>query len=298
MFDFLKTVLDSLWALLLSLWAFLITVFPFLQYGFMQQAILAGIAVGFLASFYGVFVVQRGMGFLGDGLGHAAFGGVAIGILFAVEPLWVAVLFTVFVAVGITWVRENTKLESDTVIGIFFALSMAIGIVALSLTPRYTQDAITYLFGSILAVQPMDLYVIGAVVVVALTTHRLWGRWAYATFDREMAMADRVAVKREDYFLSLLIAVTVVTSIKLVGIVLVSAFLVIPAATARLLSRKFSTMTWLSIVIGVGTALGGLFASYYTNTPSGATIVLGQGVLFVICMIAARAFITLRKRPA
>ncbi|MFH1549248.1 MAG: metal ABC transporter permease [Planctomycetota bacterium] len=264
---------------------------------FMQLALAAGVMVGFLASYYGVFVVQRGLGFMGSGLAHAAFGGVALGLLLGAQPLWIAVPFTVFVAIAITWVRERTKLGSDTVIGIFFAVSMALGIVFLSLTEGYTRDAFTYLFGSILAVTSTDLWVIGFVVLVAILLHPLWGRWAYATFDREMAAADRVPVRRDDYLLSVLIAVSVVTSVKLVGVVLVSAFLVIPAATARLPARRFSTMAWLSVEIGVATAFAGLLASYWLNIPSGACIVLTQGVLFLICLLASKFLFPAKARP-
>lgn len=254
----------------------------------MVRALIAGVAVGFIASYYGVFVVQRGLSFLGDGLAHAAFGGVALGILLQTEPLWVAVPFTVFVALAITWVRDRTKLGSDTVIGIFFAISMALGIVFLYLSPGFAVDAFAYLFGSILFVSWTDVLIILAVAAASLFTFFLWGRWSYATFDREMAAADRLPVRRDNYLLSVLIAVTVVASVKLVGIVLVSAFLVIPAATARLVSRGFAAMTFLAVAFGVATAAAGLVASERLDIPSGATIVLTQGALFLACLALSR----------
>src|SRR5207244_2798154 len=113
---------------------------------FMQRALIAGLLVGFLASYFGAFVVQRGMSFLGDGLAHAAFGGVALGLLLGLNPLWVAVPFTLVVAFGITWVQERTRLGSDTAIGIFFAVSIALGVIFLSWRKQYTADAFTYLF--------------------------------------------------------------------------------------------------------------------------------------------------------
>ena len=251
---------------------------------FMQRAIVAGVLVAFLASYYGVFVVQRGMSFLGDGLAHAAFGGVALALLLGREPLWIAVPFTVLVAVAITWVRERTELGSDTAIGILFSVSVALGVVFLALRREYSADAFGYLFGSILAVLPVDLWVTGAVAVMALLTLPMWGRWAYATFDRELALADRLPVARDDYLLSVLIAVTVVVAVKVVGIVLIAAFLVIPAATARLLARTLGAMTRLAIAAGVSTALVGLWASYELDVPSGATIVLVQAALFFAAM--------------
>lgn len=248
---------------------------------FMQRGLLAGLMVGFLASYYGVFVVQRGLGFMGNGLAHAAFGGVALGLLLGQEPLQVAVPFTVVVALVITWVKQRTVLAADTVIGVFFAVSMAAGIIFLSLKKDYSADAFSYLFGSILAVTRVDLWVTGGVTVLALLVQPLWGRWTYATFDRDLALSERVPVVFDEYLLSALLAVTVVVAVKVVGIVLVSAFLVIPAAAARLLARRFATMTLLSIIFGLASVLAGLWFSYWLDIPSGATIVMSQTFIFL-----------------
>ena len=149
----------------------------------------------------------------------------------------------------------------------------------------YTTDAFTYLFGSILAVSGTDLWVSGGILVVTALTIPLWGRWSYATIDREAAMADGIPVRLDDYLISVLIAVTIVVSAKIVGIVLISAFLVIPAASARLVSRRFVGMTILSVVFGVFTAVSGLFMSVELDLPSGATIILVQTVVFVVCLL-------------
>lgn len=161
---------------------------------FMQRALTAGILVGLLAGYYGSFVVQRRLSFLGAGLAHAAFGGVALGLLLQTNPVLVAFPFTVFVAVGINWVRSNTHVGGDTSIGIFFAVAMALGIIFLSLKQQYTADAFTYLFGSILAVRSSDLWVTAGITAVTVVLAPMWGRWAYATFDRELARADRLPV--------------------------------------------------------------------------------------------------------
>jgi zinc transport system permease protein len=252
---------------------------------FMQRALIAGALVGFLASYYGVFVVQRGLSFLGSGLAHAAFGGVALGLLLNAEPLWVAIPFTIAAAIGISWVHEETELGSDTAIGIFFSVSMALGIVFLFLRREYTSDAFTYLFGSILAVTWKDIWITVILLVITIFLSPLWRRWAYASFDRELALTDRLPVVRDDYLLSILIAVTVVVTIKVVGIVLIAAFLVIPAATSRLMSATFRVMTLISIGFGISSALVGLVSSYYLDVPSGATIILLQATLFFISML-------------
>lgn len=261
---------------------------------FLQRALAAGLLLGASVSYYGVFIVQRGLAFLGDGLAHAAFGGVALGILLGWEPLWVALPFTLLVALGMAVLRERTKLGGDTVVGIFFALSVALGIIFLSRHNGYSVDAMTYLFGSILAVTKADLWAAGAAVVLAALSLPLWGRWAAASFDRESALADQLPVRRDDLLLLALVAITVVVAVKVVGIVLLSAFLVVPAAAARLLSRRFAGMTLLSVGIGTGTALLGLLASYELDLPSGATIILAQSLCFALAWGAT----LLVRRPA
>lgn len=244
--------------------------------------------VGFLASYYGPFIVQRRLGFLGSGLAHAAFGGIALGILLNQEPLWVAVPFTIAVSFGIVWMRDRSPLASDTTIGIFVAVSMALGIIFLSLTDRYTSDAFTYLFGSLLAVTTADLWVTALVVLATLMTAPLWRYWAYATFDRSLARADRLPVTRHDYILAAAVAVSVVVSIKVVGIVLIAAFLVLPAAIARVLTRTFAAMTLASIAVGMSSVALGLIVSYYADLPSGATIILVQAAALAAALIARR----------
>lgn len=259
--------------------------FDLLTLPFMQRALIAGLLIGFLASYYGVFVIQRGLSFLGSGLAHAAFGGVALGLLLESEPLWTAVPFTIIVAIGITWVKNRTELGSDTTIGIFFSVSMALGIIFLFLRKQYSSDAFTYLFGSILSVTTIDIIFAASIVLVTILFLPYWKRWAYSSFDRELAQADRIPVLFDDYILSILIAVTVVVSLKLVGIVLIAAFLVIPAASARLLSKSFSRMTVVSVSVGMLSAIGGLWISYYLDIPSGATIILLQAVVFILAVI-------------
>jgi zinc transport system permease protein len=255
---------------------------------FMQRALLGGLMVGLLASYYGPFVVQRRMAFLGNGLAHAAFGGVALGIWMQSEPLWFALPFTVAVAAGMVWVRERGGLADDTVIGVFFALSMALGMVFIAMSRDFTGDAFRFLFGSILAVGPADLAASGAVLLLTLVLLPLWPRWAYATFDRRLAQADRLPVLRDDYVLAILLALTIVVSIKVVGIILASAFLVLPAASARLLATSFVGMTLQSIALGMFAVCGGLVLAFQVDLPAGPVIVLLQGALFALALLLRR----------
>lgn len=255
-----------------------------LTHAFMQRALVAGVLTAMTAAYYGVFIVQRGMSFLGSGLAHAAFGGVALALLLGHEPLWVAIPFTVVTALLITWVCDRTSLAADTVIGVFFATAMALGIIFLSRVPTYSTDAFTYLFGSVLSVGRIDLWATVAMAAVAVASLALWGRWTYATIDKEAARADRLPVQFDNYLLSVLTAVTIVVAAKVVGVVLLSAFLVVPAAAARLVSRRFLQMTVVSVVVGGLTAVTGLLASYKLDTPSGATIILTQTAVFLACL--------------
>jgi zinc transport system permease protein len=260
-----------------------------LGYPFFQRALLASILVGGMASYFGVFVVQRRLSFLGAGLAHAAFGGVALGLLLGAEPLAVALPFTVLVAVAINWVRRHTALAGDTAVGVFFAVAVALGLVFLALRRSVNVDAFAYLFGSVLAVHPRDLVVAGATFLVAAgTIPRYWGRWAFATFDPDSARADRLPVDRDDYVLFILLAVTVVVSVKIVGIILMAAFLVIPAATARLVSGRFVTMTLVAVLLGVVSSIAGMFCAYALDLPSGATIVLVQAATFFVAVAYAK----------
>lgn len=259
-----------------------------LEMAFMQRALAAGVLIGLLAGYYGVFVVQRKLSFLGAGLAHAAFGGVALGLLLQWNPLITTLPFTVLVAVGITWVGDRTHLAGDTSIGIFFAISVALGIVFLSLKQQYTADAFAYLFGSILAVTTTDLWITAAVIGAALFSIPLWGRWAYATFDGELARADRLPVRRDNYLFSVLLAATIVVAVKVIGILLLAAFLVIPPATARLLAPTFRRMTILSIGLSTGSAVLGLLLSYWLDIPSGPAIILLQALVFFGVLVGRR----------
>ena len=220
---------------------------------FMQRALLAGVLIAVAAGLLGTFIVQRGLAFLGDGLAHSAFGGLALGAFVAAtvgsaglleQPLLIAAPFTLLAALGIAWVRDRTRLSSDVTIGVFFAVSVALGVLFISIIPpeRNVVDVWHLLFGSILAVGRGDLWVIGTVTGLAsLVLCVTWPRLAYATFDEELARTDGVPTRRLEYLLFAVAALVVVVSAQVVGIVLMAAYLVIPAAAARLVSRSSPT---------------------------------------------------------
>jgi len=257
-----------------------------LGYEFMQRALLAGIAVAAVCAVIGVFIVQRGLAFLGDGLAHAAFGGIAIGLFMGASvehAVWIAIPFTAIVALGIGVVLRRSALRGDVATGVFFSFSFALGVLFLGLRTAADRPVQVehLLFGNMLSVTPTVLYVVVAVAVGAcILTLLLWSRLAYAIFDPELAAISGVPVAMLEYLLLAETAVVVVVAVKTVGVVLVSSFVVIPAATARLVGTTLRTATILAIVVSTVGAGVGLIASYHLNTPAAATIILIHSALF------------------
>lgn len=253
---------------------------------FFYRSLITIIFIGFSASYYGVFIVQRKMSFLGSGLAHSAFGGVALGILLGMQPLWIAIPFTLLFSIFITYFKEKSELSNDTIIGIFFSVAVSLGIIFLSLKDNYTTDAFTYLFGSLLSVQTVDVYIsIVLAILTAATFFKLWSRWAYASFDYELAITDKVPVKKDNYLLSAAISITIVVAIKIIGIILISAYIVLPAAIARMVSKTFLQMTVVSVIIGILSGIIGLLISVLIDLPSGAVIVLFQSFILMIIFL-------------
>jgi zinc transport system permease protein len=259
------------------------------QLPFMQRALVAGLLVALVSAVLGVFVVQRGLSFLGDGLAHSAFGGVALGMLVGVaQPLWVSLAFTLAASLGIAFVRDRTRLSSDTAIGIFFAVSVALGVMFISLQTEYSADAWNLLFGSILGIGQEELLIIAILTPLCLgVLSLLWGKLAYATFDAELAKTDGVKTRRLEYLLFALAALVIVASVRVVGAILIAAYLVIPAATARLVARSLFSMTLLSIVLSLLSTALGLVLSFFLEVPSGSTIILTQAAFFIVAALAA-----------
>jgi len=256
----------------------------------MQRALVASVIIGAVCAVIGVYVVLRGLAFIGAGIAHASFGGVALGFLLGINPLATAVIFCLATALGIAFVTKQGEVKEDTAIGIFFASTMAFGVLLIGLMKGYNVDLFGYLFGSILAVTPTDLWMSGLLGIAVLSTVSLFYKeLLFITFDPETAEAVGLPVTRLYFLLVGLIALTVVLSIKVVGIVLVSALLVTPAAAAYQWTDDFRKMMWLSMAIGVGTTVSGLFLSYWLNTASGATIVLlSTAVFFASTLLSPR----------
>lgn len=269
-----------------------------LAYTFMQRALAASVLIGTLSAVIGVYVVLRGLAFIGAGIAHASFGGVALGFLLGINPILAAVGFCLVTAWGIAWTSRRAEVKEDTAIGIFFAATMALGILFIGLLHDYNVDLFGYLFGSVLAVTREDLLLsLGLGAGVLLTVGLFFKELLFITFDPEMARVSGLPAGALYVLLLSLMALTIVLSIKVVGIILVSALIVIPAAAAYQLTEDFRRMMLLAVVIGNLSAIVGLFLSYGLDTASGATMVLTATTLFILSTLSSprRRKILLRR---
>ena len=254
-----------------------------LSYLFMQRALFASVIIGILCSVIGVYIVLRGMSFIGAGIAHASFGGVALGYVLGVNPIAAALVFAVLTALGIGGIAKKSDIKEDTAVGIFFSATMAFGILCIGLVKNYNVDLMGYLFGSILAVTKQDLYFIVAIFFIVIPIIAIFFKeLEFAGFDPEVAHIMGQSVTLLYYLLLALTAITIVASIKIVGIVLVSALIITPAASAYQLSDSFKGMMLIAIILGVLSCVGGLFISYWLNVASGAAIVILSTIIFFI----------------
>lgn len=257
--------------------------FELLSYPFIQRALVAGIIVAALLAALGAFVVMRNMAFFGDGIAHASLAGIAIGILTGIAPLPIAMLYAVAVALLIYTLERSTRLSSDTIIGILFTASMALGVVLMSTIPGFQPELLSYLFGNILTIQTSDVYLIGGIATLILVWLLGWHRQlTYATLDPDHATLAGINTQLHSILFYIALAVSVVLGVKILGIILVSALLIIPAATSSLLTKSFYTFLWVAIVLSMCTVLIGLLLSFELNAPSGATIILTSTALFFL----------------
>lgn len=266
-----------------------------LAYGFMQRALLAALLVGVLCPTISFFVVLKRLSFLGAGISHTALGGIAIGLASGVDPVLTGSIFAVGTAMSTGHISRLGKISEDTVIGIFYASGMALGIALISTFKGYYPELFSLLFGNILAVSSRHLQLMAVVLAVILAFVLLFFKELLAIcFDEEMAIAGGLPVGPLYMGLLAAIGLTVMVSIQLVGVVLVAALLVIPGATAYRLSSNYRSMFAFSLIIGLSGCFGGLFVSYLFPVPPGAAIVLILAAMFAVA-VAVKYY--LERRP-
>lgn len=260
-----------------------------LSYGFMQRAFIAGTAMALFAGVISAFIVLRRVSFLGSGISHAAFGGVAIGFFLGINPLATALIYCIAVAFAIEVISTKGRLAEDTAIGIFFSGSMAMGVVLISMSKSYTVDLFGYLFGSILAIGKEEAYMavvmaaIGMIVFAIIMKDLL-----FMTFNEELALVNGIPVRLIKAVFLLAMAVAIVIGIRVVGIILISALLVIPGATAKLLTQRFYGILIISSFVAVMSTISGLITAYVYDLAPGGTIVLLLSAFFGIAFLIRR----------
>ncbi|AHM57029.1 ABC-type Mn2+/Zn2+ transport systems, permeas e component [Peptoclostridium acidaminophilum DSM 3953] len=254
-----------------------------LQYNFIQNAIIGALLASIVCGIIGTIIIEKRLVMLSGGIAHASFGGIGLGYFLGVEPIITGLLFAIASALCISGIKRNTTSDSDALIGMFWSVGMAIGILFIAITPGYPPDMTSYLFGDILTISRSNiLLALGMDVFILLSVAAFFNHWKAYLFDEEFSSVLGIDTRFLEYFLSVLVGMSVVILIKVVGIVLVIALLTIPPATASLFSRNLLGIMKLSIIIGSANCMLGLLISYVFNIPSGATIILvSSGVYFI-----------------
>ena len=267
-----------------------------LQYKFLIHAVLASVLCGVACGMVGTYVVCRRLVFLSGGITHSSFGGIGIAYYLGLNPLLGAFCFAVLSAIGIEACAADKRIREDSAIGLIWSLGMAVGIIFVYMTPGYAPNLMSFLFGNILSVTVSDLIGMAIVVVAVVLVFALFYRPVmYVAFDREYAASQNVPTRWMGYLLAVLIAVTIVISIRVVGIVLLISLLTMPAVIANQLTRSFGRMMVGASVVAVMGTLIGLYASYLLDIPSGAaTIFVLTVALIIVKLLPLRKFI--RKR--
>ncbi len=256
------------------------------QYDFMQRALISGLLVGIICPAIGVFLIMRRQSLIGDGLGHIAFAGVATGWLVGIYPVYSATAFTVIAAWGIEELRARRPAFADMMLAIFFYTGIALAIVFSSMIRTNNVNLISYLFGSIVTVTVQDLEVIACLTAVVLGVLTfIFKELVFLTFDEEVARVSGLPVKKINLILALLTALTVSVSMRIVGVLLVSALMVIPVAASLQLARSFRSTLINAIVISELSVFIGLVSSFFLSIASGGAIVLTAVVIFVIAFV-------------
>ena len=257
-----------------------------LAYDFFVRALVASALVGVACAVIGSFVVLKGMSFIGDAVSHAAFPGIVIAYMLGLPIILGGAVASIVTALGIGALTRRSGLRSDSIIGVLFAGMFALGVALFSSIPNYVGDLFHFLFGDVLGISVADLLALSLLVLILLVVVRiLWKELLFATFDPLGAGAAGLPVRRLDDLLLILIAVTIVISLQAVGIVLVVAMITTPAATAQMLVQRFGKMISTAALIGVVSAVAGLYLSYAFDLASGAAIVLVETALFLMVLL-------------
>ena len=260
--------------------------FELLNYRFFSNALIASLLASINCGIIGTYIVSRRLVFISGGITHASFGGIGIGYFFGLNPIASAAVFAVLSALGIEFLTKKTEVREDSLIGIFWSFGMAVGIIFIFLAPGYAPNLMGYLFGSLLTVTPLDIKILGGLTIVVCGFFILFYRIIlFISFDQEYAKTHNAPVHVINYILIGLVALTIVLSIKVAGIILIISLLTIPQTISNLFTKNFRNIIFLSVIIAFLGAFTGLILSYSFNVPSGASIIMSLVFAFIIAKL-------------
>jgi len=263
-----------------------ISLLTFFEYAFIQKAFIAGGFVALTCATLGMFLVLRRMSLIGDGLAHVSFGAIALGLFFRIYPLYIAVPLVMIGSYGMLKITEKAKVYGDAAIGIVSAIGIASGVILASLSRGFNVDLFSYLFGNILAISQIEvIFSVALSLFVLLVLYFFYWDLFSATFDEEYARTTGIKTNFINILLTLLTAVTVVLSIKVVGVMLVSALLILPSVSALQIARGFTQALSLSVLFSVLSVFFGIIFSFIFDIPAGATIVMINVLFFTLTLI-------------
>ncbi|MFY9300683.1 MAG: metal ABC transporter permease [Candidatus Nitrosotenuis sp.] len=269
-----------------------------LGYGFIQKGLITGIAIAIICSLMGVFLVLRRYSLFGDAISHMAFGGISVGMLVGVYPLWTAFAVSVLGALGITKLRKSTKISGDAAIAVLLVSGFGIGVLLISATDGFKVDLFSFLFGSIFLISLEDmLFILGISAGIVAVLVALRKQLLHFTFDEEQAKVSGLNVDRLNYVFVILASVTVITSMRLVGILLISALIVLPNITSMMFGKGFKKTIAISISISVFSVVSGIIASYYLDLAPSGTIVMISVAILVGTLVAKYLGVVGKSKP-
>ena len=267
-----------------------------LQYEFIRNAIIASVLVNIICGIVGTYIVIKKIALISGGISHATFGGIGLGYFLGINPILTAIPFSLVSALAIGLLSRGKRFSRDTAISIFWAAGMALGIIFISLSPGYAPDLFSYLFGNILTIPVMDLYIMAALALLVIVLTALFFReLAAVSFDEEFAAVTGIPHNIINTLLLLMVSLSVVVLIRIVGIIMVIALLTIPAAICRQFTYNIKKLIISSMVTGTLLTLGGLWISYLLDLASGATIILFLAAVFMLSIIIKVLISRLKK---
>jgi len=271
-------------------------VFDLIQYGFMQRALISAVAISVICSIVGLFLVLKRHSLFGDALAHVAFGGISLGLFIGVYPLWTAYIVAILSAVGVNKLRESTKIPPDSSIAVLLTSGLAIGVILISISGGFTLNLFSLLFGNILLVSNDDLIMIlitDAIVIPVI--YIFYKKLVLIIFDENQAKVSGLNVTWINTLFIVLASITIIASIRLVGVLLISSLIVIPNITALMLGKGFKKTVFISCAMSVFSVVFGIVISYYSNLVPSGTIVLTLVSMFLITVIAKNMKIRFNK---